>query len=227
MASTRKIATAAGLFYLLTHVTSIGGLVLYDPVLNDPGYLTGPGADARVLWGAFLEGLLTLGIVGTAVTLFPVVKRQNEGVALGYVGLRTLEAAIVAVGIVSVLAVVTLRQDLAGAAGTDAASLVAAGRALVAIHDWTFLLGPSFVLGANTVLMAYLMYRSGLVPRFIGVLGLVGGPLVFASATATLFGVFEQVSAWGAIAAIPVFAWELSLAGWLVIKGFRPSADAP
>jgi hypothetical protein len=177
-----------------------------------------------VFAGAFLEGILALAVVGTAVTLFPVVKRQHEGVALGYVGLRTLEAAIICVGIVSLLAVVTMRRDVGGATGPDPDTLIAVGRGLVAVHDWTFLLGPAFVLGVNTVLMAYLMFRSGLVPRFIGLLGLVGGPLVFASATATLFGVYEQISVWASIAALPVFAWELSLAIWLIAKGFRPAA---
>lgn len=226
MTSPRKIATAAGVLYLVTHVTSIGGLVLYGPVLNSPDYIVGSGPDTRVLLGAFFEVILAVAIVGTAVTLFPVVKRQNEGVALGYVGLRTLEAAIIAVGIVSLLAVVTLRQHLAGAAGTDPASLVTVGKALVAVHDWTFLLGPNFVLGTNTVLLAYLMYRSGLVPRFIAVLGLVGGPIVFASAIAVLFGLYKQISVWGSVTAVPVFAWELTLAIWLIAKGFKPSASA-
>jgi len=121
---------------------------------------------------------------------------------------------------------VTLRQHLTGTAGTDTATLVTLGNALVAFHNWTFLLGPGFTSGVNTVLMAYLMYRSGLVPRFIPVLGLVGGPLVFASATAVLFGLYPQISAWAAIAAIPEFAWELTLAIWLIAKGFNPSATA-
>ena len=126
---------------------------------------------------------------------------------------------MISVGIVSLLAVVTLRQHHAG---TDATSLVTVGRALVAAHDWTFLLGPNFVLGTNTVLLAYLMYRSGLVPRFIAVLGLVGGPLIFASAIAELFGVYKQVSVAGALTAVPVFAWELTLAVWLIASGFKP-----
>ncbi|GAA3791484.1 hypothetical protein GCM10022226_08090 [Sphaerisporangium flaviroseum] len=225
MASTRKIAAVAGLLYLVTHVTSIPGLILYDSVLNDPGYIIGSGSDTLVLWGAFLEGICALAIVGTAVTLFPVVKKQHEGVALGYVGLRTLEAAIITVGIVTLLAIVTLRQDVAGAVGADATSLVTVGKALVAVHNWTFLLGPCFVLGMNTMLMAYLLHRSGLVPRFIAVLGLVGGPLIFASAIAVMFGLYEQLSVWGAVAAVPVFAWELALAGRLIVKGFKPSVS--
>jgi Domain of unknown function (DUF4386) len=209
------VAVVAAVLFLITHVTSVAGLALYGPVLGDRGYLTGDGPDTSVLLGALLEVVLALAIVGTAVALYPVVKRQNEGIALGYVGLRTLEAAVIAVGVVPLLAVVTLRQD---GVGTDATTL---GSALVALHNWTFLVGPSFVCGANTVLLAYLLHRSGLVARFIPVLGLVGGPLVFASGVAQLFGGYEQMSAWAAIAAVPVFAWEISLAVYLLVRGFR------
>jgi hypothetical protein len=224
MSSPRKIAIAAGVCYLITHVTSVAALVLYTPMLNNVNYIVGSGPDTRALVGALLEVILAFAIVGTAVTLFPVVRRQNEGVALGYVGLRTLEAGIIAVGVVSLLVVVTLRQ--AGIAGTDPTSLVTVGRALVAVHNGTFLVGPGFTSGTNTVLMAYLMYRSRLVPRFIPVLGLVGGPVVFASAAAVLFGLVGQYSMWPAIAAIPEFAWELTLAIWLIAKGFNPPALA-
>ena len=164
------------------------------PYLMKVSDIVGSDPDTQVLVGVFFEVILALAVVGTAVALFPVVKRQNEGVALGYVGLRTLEAGIIAVGVVPLLAVVTLRQHLTGTAGADTATLVALGNALVAFHNWTFLLGPSYVCGTNTVLMAYLMYRSGLVPRFVPVLGLVGGPLVFASGAAQMFGIYEQIS---------------------------------
>lgn len=224
MTSLRKTALVAGGFYLITIIASIPALALYGPVLNNPDYIVSSGADTRVLWGGFLEVITALACIGTAVALFPVVKRQNEGVALGFVAARVLEAGVIVVGIVSLLSVVTLRQNLAGAAGTDAASLVTTGKALVAIHDWTFLLGPGLMPGVNALLLGYLMYRSRLVPRVIPVLGLIGAPLLLASATATMFGIYPQVSVWSAIATIPIFAWELSLGVWLVVKGFKPSA---
>jgi hypothetical protein len=226
VASPRKIAIAAGVLYLITHVTSVGAVILYGPVLTNASYIVSSGSDTRVLLGAFFEVILAFANVGTAVALFPIVKWWNEGVALGYVGLRTLESGIIAAGIIPLLVVVTLRQHLIGTAGTDTATLVTLGSALVAFHNWTFLVGPSFTSGTNTVLMAYLMYKSGLVPRFIPVLGLVGGPLVFAFAAAVLFGLFGQYSVLPVIAAIPEFAWELTLAFWLIIKGFNPSAIA-
>ncbi|GAA2977468.1 DUF4386 domain-containing protein [Kitasatospora sp. NPDC127116] len=224
MASPRTLATATGTCFLVTHVTSIGGLVLYGPILKTADYVLGAGPDTRVLLGALFEVLLTIGIVGTAFAMYPVARRHGEGLAVGYLGLRTLEAAVIAVGIVSLLAVVTLRQH--PPQGADSAALLTAGKALVAVHDWTFLLGPNFICGANTAVLACLLYRSRLIPRFIAVLGLVGGALIFTSAIAVLFGLYPQVSGPGMLAAVPVFAWELCLAFRLITKGFNPTTAA-
>jgi hypothetical protein len=222
MDSMRKTALVAGVFYLITFLSSIPAVFLLAPVLDDPDYIVGSGADAQVLLGCFLDLVNAFACIGTAVALFPVVRRQNEAVALGFVTARVMEAAIIAIGVVSLLSVVSLRQ--AGAVGSDAASVVTAGRVLVAIRDWTFLLGPSLIPGVNALLLGYLMYGSGLVPRVIPVLGLIGGPLLIASATATMFGINDPVSVWSGIAVAPIFLWELSLGIWLVVKGFRASA---
>jgi hypothetical protein len=225
MTSTRTIATVTGWLFLITFITSIpAAFVFYPPVLNDPNYIVGAGADMSVKLGAFMEVILVVANIGTAVVLYPLLKRQNSIVALGYVTARVMEGAMIAVGILSLLSVVTLRQDFAGVAGVDAASLVPIGSALVAVHDWTFLLGPGFLapLG-NGILLGYLMYRSGLVPRGMAMLGLIGGPLLIVAFVAVLFGVFEQVSLPAAIATIPEFLWELSLGIYLVVKGFKPS----
>jgi hypothetical protein len=193
-------------------------------VLNDPTYIVSAGADMRVKVGALLEVILVVANVGTAVVLYPLVKRQNHIVALGYVTARVMEGAMIAVGIISLLSVVTVRQDYEGVAGADAAALVPVGSALVAVHDATFLLGPGFLAGlGNGILLGYLMYRSGLVPRGMAMLGLIGGPLIIASFVAVLFGVYEQVSLPSAIATIPEFLWELSLGIYLVVKGFLPA----
>jgi hypothetical protein len=221
----QKIARVTGVLFLITFITAIPPFVfLYVPVVDDPRYIVGGGADTRVTLGAFLELILIIANIGTAVALFPILKRQNESLALGYVTARVVECAFIAVGILSLLSVVTLRQE---AAGADAGSLVAVGKSLVALHDWTFLLGPGFVVGVgNGLVLGYLMYRSGLVPRRMAMLGLVGGPLLCASGIAVLFGVFEAGSAWQIIATIPEFVWELSLGIWLIVKGFNPSALA-
>src|SRR5215210_7107116 len=228
MSSTRKIALVTGVFFMITIIPApIAAFILYAPVLNDPDYIVGAGADTSVLWGAFLEVLIAIAIIGTAVTLFPIVKRANEGFALGYVAARVVESTIIVVGIISLLSAVSLRQDLAGAAGADAASLLAVGKSLVAIHDWTFLLGPGLMPGVNGVLLGYLMYTSRLVPRPLALLGLVvAGPLLFASGIAVLLGVIEAGSLWQGIASIPVAAFEVTLGIWLIVKGFNPSALA-
>ena len=223
MGTARGTAVAAGVFFLITEVTAIGGLLLYQPVLSNANYVIGTGADTRVLAGGFLELVLVAAIVGTGVTLYPIVRNQSPSVALGYLYTRLLEAVVILVGIVSVLSVVTLRQDLAGAPDTDSPALVTIARSLVAIHDWTFLLGPNVLLGTNSLLLAYLMYRARLVPRLIAALGLIGGPLICLSAGAVMFGLYEQVSTVGSLAALPVFAWEVSLAIYLIVKGFKPS----
>jgi hypothetical protein len=221
--SARRTALVAGLFYLITFAASIPAVFLLAPVLNHADYIVSSGAATRVLWGCFLDLVNALACIGTAVALFPVVRQQNEAVALGFVTSRMLEAAIIVIGVVSLLAVVTLRQDLAGAPGTDTTSLVTTGRALVAVRDWTFLLGPRLMPGINALLLGYLMYRSGLVPRLIPVLGLIGAPLFIAAAIAAFFRGDHTVTALTDIAGVPIFLWELSLGLWLVVKGFKPS----
>jgi uncharacterized protein DUF4386 len=219
MDSLRKAALVAGALYLITFFTSIPAAgIFYAPVLKDPNYIVGPGPDTGVLFGGFLEMILALACIGTAVALYPVVKRQNEGVALGFVGTRVLEAAIIVTGIVTLLSVVTLRQ---AGAGADA---LLTGQALVAAHNWTLLLGPGFIAGVNALLLGSLMYRSRLVPRIIPLVGLIGAPLLLASCTATLFGLWGQFSSIALILVLPVALWEFSLGVWLVVKGFRPSA---
>jgi Domain of unknown function (DUF4386) len=218
----RKTAYVVGVLFVITYITSIAAkFSFYPPFLDNADYILGDGEDTRVLWGAFFEMILIIANIGTAVVLFPILKRQNESLALGYVTARVMESAFIAIGILSLLAVVTLRQDV-GAAGGD--SLVIAGRSLVAVHDWTFLLGPGWVVGVgNGLILGYLMYRSGLVPRGMTWLGLIGGPLIILSGTLVLFDVIEPGSSAQAIATIPEFLWELSLGIYLIVKGFKPS----
>jgi Domain of unknown function (DUF4386) len=222
MDSMRKTALVAGIFYLITFI-SIPTLALYGPVKNHRDWILGSGGHTAVLVGGFLEVIVALACIGTAVTLYPVVKRQNEGVALGFVAARVLEACMIFAGVVSLLSLVTLRQHLGGAAGANAAALVTTGASHVAIYNWTFLLGQSFMPGINALLLGSLLYRSRLVPRVIPVLGLIGAPLLITAVIATLFGGIEQGSSWAALAALPIAAWELSLGVWLIVKGFKPS----
>jgi hypothetical protein len=219
----RRTALVAGVCYLITFVASIPAVFLLDPVLHDASYIVGPGADTRVLLGGLLDLVNALACIATAVVLFPVVKRQNEAVALGFVTSRMFEAAIIVIGVVSLFAVVTLRQDHAGAPGAEDAALLPVGAALVAVRDWTFLLGPGLMPGVNALLLGYLLYRSGLVPRVIPLVGLIGAPFFLVTALATVLGVNEQGSLWSGIVVVPIFLWELSLGLWLTVKGFTPS----
>jgi hypothetical protein len=219
----RKTALAGGALYLMTFL-SIPRLALFGPVLDNPNYILGSGSATGVIVGIVLELIVALAIVGTGVALYPILKRQNEGVALGFVSARVIETGIIAVGIISLLAVVGLRQDVT--AGTDPASLVTTGQALVSIQNLTFLIGQGLLPGINGIVLGYLFFRSGLVPRVLPAMGLIGGPLMISSVIGQLFGINEQVSVWSGIALVPIFLWELSLGLWLVFKGFRPSAVA-
>jgi hypothetical protein len=217
----RRSAFVAGVLFIITFVAGISAGLLYLPVIDHVNYIVGAGSDHRIALGALLEMILIVANAGTAVVLFPILKRQNEGLALGYVAARLVECTFIAIGIVSLLAVVTLRKDVGDAAG--AGSLVTVGRSLVAIQKWTSLLGPGWVVGVgNGLLLGYLMYRSGLVSRAMAMLGLVGGPLVIASGTAVLLDVIKPGSRAQVIATVPEFLWELSLGIYLMAKGFKP-----
>jgi len=213
MDSTRKISLTAGALYLLTFV-SVPILYLYGPV-REAGYIVGPGPDTRVFVGAVLEIIVALAGIGTAVALYPVVKRQNEGVALGFVAVRTLEAGAIFAGVFTLLAIVTLRQAGAGAGA------LATGQTLVGLHDWTFTLSQSLLPAVNALLLGSLLYQSRLVPRILPVLGFIGAPLLVASTMATLFGANEYGSAMSGLLTIPIAVWEFSLGVYLVVKGFR------
>src|SRR3954465_9003911 len=219
----RRTARIAGWLMASTFLPSIpAALILYEPVLNDTNYILGGGHDTRVTLGALLEIFLMIGNIGTAVVMFPILRRYSETVSLSYVASRTIESTLIGVGAISLLSVVTLRDDLAGSVGADQASLDVAGRTLVAIHDWTFLFGPGFCVGVNGILLGWLMYRTGLMPPRLALLGVIGGPLIFASSIAVLFGAYEQNGLHG-LFSLPEAAFEAAFAIYLIAKGFRPS----
>ena len=208
---TRNHARAAGIFYLLTFAASLPAFALVRSGVN-PDLTIAAGHENRMLWVGLLEFITAVTCIGSAVALFPVLKRQNEALALGFVTSRVTEAAIIMAGVLGLLAAVTLQQS--GTAG---------GQGLVAIREWAFLFGPGFMACLNAVLLGTLMYRSGLVPRFIPTMGLIGAPLLMAANLATLFGHNEQTSAITMLATIPVGAWELSVGTWMLVKGFKPA----
>jgi hypothetical protein len=213
----QRAARITGVLFLITFATSIPALILFQPVLDDPaGYIAGTGEDTQIRLGALLELFLIMANIGTAVVLFPILRRQSETLSLGYVTARIVECVFIAAGVLCVLGIVSLRQD------DPSASALAVS--LAAIKDWTFLLGPGFVVGwGNGLILGYLMYTSGLVPRRMAMLGLIGGPLIVASGTGVLLGVFEAGGPVQSLATIPEFLWELSLGLYLTVKGFKAS----
>ncbi|MGB8382133.1 MAG: DUF4386 domain-containing protein [Dermatophilaceae bacterium] len=222
----RTTAYVVGWLFVITYITSIAAkFSLYPPFLDNADYIVGGGEDTRVLWGAFLEMILIIANIGTAVALYPVLRRRFPVLSLSFVAARIMESVFIAVGILAVVTLVTLRQDYSGATGADASALAAVGHALVTLQEWTFNLGPAFVVGVgNGIILGYMMYRTGLVPRAMAMLGLIGGPLIVASGTAVIFGVIEAGSTAQSLASIPEFFWELSFGIYLIVKGFKPSA---
>lgn len=221
--STRTIASVTGWLFLLTFLGSIPAqFMFYAPVLKDPLFILGSGPDAGISLGALLELIVVVANIGTAVVLYPLVKRQNETIALSYIASRIVESMAIMAGIFSVLSVLALRQGAVSGAGEEV--LVPIGQALVALHDASFLLGPGFLAGlGNGILLGYLMFRANLVPRGMAMLGLIGGPALILAMVGVLFGAFAPGSLPQIIATVPEFFWELSLGIYLVVKGFKPS----
>ena len=223
--SMRRTSLAAGILYLLTFV-SIPTLALFQPVRERADFILGAGDDTGVLWGALSEVVVALAGIGTAVVLYPVAKRVSQTAAIGFVSARVLEGALILVGVASVLTVLTLRHDVAGTPGADEASLLTTGHALAATYDGAFLLSQSLMPAFNALCLGFVMYRSGLVPRILPLLGLIGVPLLLASDLAVFFGAYDRMAPVAALAALPIAAWEFSLGVYLTVKGFKPTAVA-
>jgi hypothetical protein len=214
----QRLARIFGVLFIITFITSIGALALFQSVLDDPaGYIAGGGKDAQIYLGAFLELLLIIANVGTAVVLYPIARRQSETLAIGYVAARIIECVFIAAGIIFVLGVVTLRTD-----SPDAADL---GVSLAALKDWTFLFGPGMIVPfGNGLILGYLMYKSGLVPRRMAWLGMIGGPLLLFGNFGVLFDWWEQTGP-VSLLVVPEFVWEAFLGIYCAIWGFR--RDSP
>lgn len=228
MDSTRKLAFAAGVLYLITFVASIPTLGLKAPASDHADFILGHGGTTGVVWGGLLDFVCAMAGIGTAVALYPITRRLSRSRAIGFITTRTLEAAILVVGAMSLLSIVTLRSDVTGA---DTPALMATSRALLAMHDWAFLFGPGFMPAFSALFLATVMYRFALVPRWIPTLGLIGVPLLLASSLSTVLGGHGQVSSSAFVLALPIAVWELSLGVYLTVKGVRepvdPGTDAP
>ena len=220
----RRTARTAGVLYLITFV-SIPTLALYKPIQDHVGsFVLGVGSDTGVLWGAFSEVVVGVAGIGTAIVLFPVLKRQSETAALGLVAARVVETSLIFVGVASLLSLMTLRADVSGTAGADTHALVTTGHGLLGVYNGSFQLSQSLMPIACDLLLGYLLYRSGLVPRIIPRIAFVGAPLLLASDIAVFFGAYDRTAPLAALAALPIAAFELTIGMWLLLKGFNPAS---
>jgi hypothetical protein len=222
MDSMRKTALVAGILYLLTFLSSIPAVFLQSPVLDDPNFIISSVSTNQVRLGALFDIVNSLTAIGTAVALYAVIKRQNQGFAIGFVSSRLFEGTILMIGVISILSIVTLQQP--GATGAEASLLTTVQQTLVTVRNWTFVLGTG-VPALNAVMLGWIMYKSRLVPRAIPVIGLIGAPLFTSWIIGYILGVAEPGTAWHGIGVAPIFIWELSLGLWMTFKGFRK--DAP
>lgn len=218
----RKHAAVTGFFFIAAAVTAITGLYLYDPILNSPDYLVlGATSSNQIISGAVLELLLACTATGTSIMMYPYLCRFNERLGLAYVCFRLFEVIFILIGIVSVLALLTLSHAYTAAGSVHTNVYAVCGKILQSIHDWTFILGPNFMLGINTFIYSYVFYRSGLVPKALAQFGMIAAGSIFTAALLEMFGVILQLSVWGILLALPIFFFEMILAVWLIIKGFR------
>jgi hypothetical protein len=224
MQDPQKVGRLCAALFIITWITSIPALILYDPIIKDGGYasyLAGSGEDNQILFAAFLEVILILANIASALVLVPLLRKTSEILTFSYVAWRIVESTFILVGILAVLAVVTLRQD----AGADAAGTA---QALVAVKDWTFLLGPGFMVGVgNGMTLGYLLYKSGLIPRRLALVGIVAGPLVCISGVLAMFDVLEPGGAAQILFTLPEMIWEGLIIGvYVLVKGFRTERES-
>lgn len=218
----RKTSLVFGLFFAGTFIFSIPALFFYDPLINDNNYLFLGGFDTRISMGALFEILLAICNIATAVVIFPLFRRVSEAVSLGYVASRTVESLLILAGVISLMSVMTFRAEFNP--GNNTHDILMIRQQFVAFHDWTFLLGPQFCSGfGNGMLLGYLMFRSGAVPKRMALIGLIGGPLAFIGGIMVLFNVLQPMSAGlFALTALEII-WELSITIYAIFKGFKPS----
>ena len=226
--TTSKRSTASvitGLFFIAATVSAIFGLKLYDPLLNNTNYLIeGVNNYSWVVGGAFSEVILCCANIGTAIMLYPHLRKFNESIGMGYVCFRFLEVVFIAIGVISILSLLTVSKSVVS--GTvDHPNANAVGESLKAIYRWAFLLGPNIILGINTFLYSFVFFRTGLVPRWLAIFGLNGAVLIFVTGILQMFGFIVQLSAIHLLLSLPIAVYEMVLAGRLITRGFTTNTQ--
>ncbi|GGN94833.1 DUF4386 domain-containing protein [Saccharibacillus kuerlensis] len=222
MKEDRRNARILGVFYIIAAAASIAAVILYGPILSEHWQLNiVDGTETKILIGVVSDLLLVATVVGTAVMLFPYVRQWNEHLALGYLCFRFMEAVFIGIGIVSILGLLHLSTNDNPAIPAGNPNLEPIGQLLQAVYDWTAVLGPNLMLGLNTSLYSYLLFRTGLVPKPLAAFGMVTAVMVFTAGMLQMFAIIGPYSAVKGLIALPVGLYEMSLAIWLIVKGFR------
>lgn len=228
MSTMRFNGIITGVLFIIASATAIIGYFLYGPIIDGPDYLVnGAAHGVGVTLGALNELILACAAIGTGIMLYPHLRKHNESLALGYVCFRFFEAIVITIGVVGVLALLTVSQDFAGSQTPDAAAFRATGTALLAVREWAFIIGPGILLGINTSLYSYVLFRTRLVPRPIAVMGMIGAPLVTTAGLLMLFDVLQPMSSGAGLLSATVGVYEMVLAAWLIAKGFNAATITP
>jgi len=226
MNSSTSRSRAVGVLFIVATVASALGVVLLGSILEDPGYLTDAAADeVQVSFAVLLDLIAAASIAAIAVMIFPVLKRQSETSALGYLAARIIEATIIVVGAIGLLSILSLSQEYVQAGGPDPAGFRPLGPVLLELRDWTDLIATQFVFGLTALILNYALYQARLVPRWLSVWGLIGAVLAIAAGVMGIFGQ-DPFSTFSVLLFLPIAVNEMVLAVWLIVKGFNPATSA-
>lgn len=221
--NTKRNTTITGLFFIAATTFAIIGLLLYDPLLNHPDYLSRGAANAaKIIMGALCELVLVGANTGTALMLYPYLRLYNKHLGLAYFSFRLLEVLFISIGIISMLGLLSLSIDYtSNIQKADLKTYHAIGSLLKAIHDWTFIIGPHFMLGINTFVYSFVFFKTKMVPQKLAVLGLIGAVLVFTVGNLEMLNVLPQFSVTAILLVLPVALYEMILAGWLIKRSLN------
>ena len=222
MSFNKSNAKITGWLFIVAAVSSIIGLKLYDPILSDNNFIVSANNHYnQIIFGAINELILVVSATGTGIMLYPLLKRYNESMGIGYLSFRMLEAVFIMIGLLSILTVLSISESYVDGAITDKANAQNLGLSFISLHKWTFMLGPNFMLSINTFIYSFVFYKTKIIPSNLARLGLLASFLIMTAAILELFGVIQQISTWGILLALPIALYEMTLAIYLITKGTK------
>ena len=217
----RKSATIVGILFIIATVSPILTFFFLDS-LESPDFLVTIAAnETKVIQGLLIELVWALAVLSIPVMIFPVLKKHDEGLALGFVGFRFIEAVSVIVHSIILLGLLALSQEYVTAGAPAGSIYLTLGGLLLAARDGAFLIGSGIIWSLSALVLNYALLQSKLVPRWLSGWGLVGGTLSLTVYLSQLFGM--ALSDW---LFFPIASQEMIFAVWLIVKGFNPTAIA-